>query len=181
MSFAKRNMLGKQFSGPFPAASQRLTNVFYQSFHTAYCTAQIFFEPALGRMLFTGIDNTGAGFGNEYTGRLTFEDAYVDTTSIHKGFTFVLIDGWPLADHPVAEGWHIRFRQDGSNVLGTIRDQSDTAVGTGTWFTWNQTYQIRNFRPSGGQLNVYYLVDFSQDGGVTTAFTIQFWVRSSSI
>jgi len=161
-----------------------------------YTYACMNIQVATGTLLFYGLDHTGANNPaniqvlNSYMCDLTYADN--SSVKIGLGSTYPLFDTANLTSaltgYAKTNGWWVRQRTNPSGSptpLISSGNKSGPALTTGTWYALtldNDDFCVWQFRPSnGGALNAYSFLDFSDDGGVTVAFTIEVnFMRSSS-
>lgn len=140
------------------------------AFNVSYAYARVFLDPVAGTLRFSG---TGVTSNPSYARTLTYRDSSTEDLVMER--TIAILDTFhAITGGNLAKDWHLRVRTHPSGTLPLFRDvPADTVQTTNTWLPWDKEYQIFNYRPSTTQLDTYCYLDFSMDGGTTTAFTIE--------
>jgi hypothetical protein len=172
MTCAARNFRStmRTKADPVRNPAQAILSFMWGAFNVSYAYARVFLEPEAGTIRFSGTNVTN---NPAYARTLTYRDASTEDLAMER--TIPILDNFhAITGGNLAKGWHLRVRTHPNGTLPIFRDvPGDVAQTTNAWLPWDKEYQIFNFRPSTTQIDTYCYLDFSMDGGATTAFTIE--------
>lgn len=183
MTFAARTIRGlKAIAGLFADPSKRVIRFSWSVVQSQYPRCTIVLDHVTSRAIYVYNTDPATTFIVQAQSYVSYQDQSVQSITARDQYG-TLLDGFNLAPgQNVAQGWSIRLRQVDALPLPRLKQSIDSASLTvGTWYPWNQQYDITNYRPETTNLQTYAYLDLSNDGGATVAMTVYIdYIRSSS-
>ena len=180
MTYAARNFRSTMRTIADPVRNPALAPASFSwtAFNPSYPYTRVFFDPVAATLRFSGTNVVSTPAAECV---MTYRGGNTETLVMER--TIPILDSFHAIPPGgvLGKGWSFRVRTHPSGTLPKLLDAGGFEQPANAWYDWNQVYQIYNYRPSTTQLNTYCYLDFSRDGGATTAFTIEVnYLRSTS-